>query len=47
MVLSKAVREALGVKERDHLLVEVEGNRVLLNPASSLVRETVGLLCDT
>ena len=46
-VLPKAVREALGVKERDHLLVEVEGNRVLLKPASSLVRETLGLLRGT
>ena len=47
MVLPKAVREALGVKEGDHLLVEVEGNRALLKPASPLVRETLGLLRGT
>jgi len=46
-VLPKVVREALGVKEGDHLLVEVEGNRVLLKPASSLVRESLGLLRGT
>ena|GEM_PF-6174335 len=46
-MLPKVVREALGVKEGDHLLVEVEGNRVLLKPASSLVRESLGLLRGT
>jgi len=47
MVLPKAVREALGVKEGDPLLVEVEENRVILTPASSLVRESLGLLRGT
>jgi len=47
MVLPKAVREALRVKEGDHLLVEVEGNRIIIKPASSLVRETLGLLRGT
>jgi AbrB family looped-hinge helix DNA binding protein len=47
MVLPKAVREALGVNEGDQLWVEVEGNRVILRPVSSLVRESLGLLRGT
>jgi AbrB family looped-hinge helix DNA binding protein len=47
MVLPKAVREALGVAEGDQLWVEVEGNRVILRPVSSLVRESLGLLRGT
>jgi AbrB family looped-hinge helix DNA binding protein len=47
MVLPKAVREALGVNESDQLWVEVEGNRVILRPVSSLVRESLGLLRGT
>jgi len=47
MVLPKAVREALGVTEGDQLWVEVEGNRVILRPVSSLVRESLGLLRST
>lgn len=45
--MPKAVREALGVKEGDQLLVEVEENRVILKPASSLVRESLGALRGT
>jgi len=47
MVLPKAVREALGVTEGDQLWVEVEGNRVILRPVSSLVRESLGSLRGT
>jgi AbrB family looped-hinge helix DNA binding protein len=47
MVLPKAVREALGVNEGDQLWVEVEGNRVILRPVSSLVRESLGSLRGT
>ena len=47
MVLPKAVREALGVNEGDQLWVEVEGNRVILRPISSLVRESLGSLRGT
>jgi AbrB family looped-hinge helix DNA binding protein len=47
MVLPKAVREALGVTEGDQLWLEVEGNRVILRPVSSLVRESLGLLRGT
>jgi AbrB family looped-hinge helix DNA binding protein len=47
MVLPKAVREALGVTEGDQLWVEVEGNRVILRPVSSLVQESLGLLRGT
>jgi AbrB family looped-hinge helix DNA binding protein len=47
MVLPKAVREALGVTEGDQLWVEVEGNRVILRPISSLVRESLGSLRGT
>ena len=47
MVLPKAVREALGVTEGDRLWVEVEGNRVILRPVSSLVRESLGSLRGT
>jgi len=47
MVLPKAVREALGVKEGDHLFVDAEGNRVILKPASFLIRESLGLLRGT
>jgi AbrB family looped-hinge helix DNA binding protein len=47
MVLPKAVREALGVNEGDQLWVEVEGNRVILRPVSSLVRESLSSLRGT
>jgi AbrB family looped-hinge helix DNA binding protein len=47
MVLPKAVREALGLTEGDQLWVEVEGNRVILRPVSSLVRESLGSLRGT
>jgi AbrB family looped-hinge helix DNA binding protein len=47
MVLPKAVREAIGVTEGDQLWVEVEGNRVILRPVSSLVRESLGSLRGT
>jgi len=47
MVLPKAVREALGVTEGDQLWVEVEGNRIILRPVSSLVRESLGSLRGT
>jgi AbrB family looped-hinge helix DNA binding protein len=47
MVLPKAVREALGLNEGDQLWVEVEGNRVILRPVSSLVRESLGSLRGT
>jgi AbrB family looped-hinge helix DNA binding protein len=47
IVLPKAVREALGVNEGDQLWVEVEGNRVILRPVSSLVRESLGSLRGT
>jgi AbrB family looped-hinge helix DNA binding protein len=47
LVLPKAVREALGVNEGDQLWVEVEGNRVILRPVSSLVRESLGSLRGT
>jgi AbrB family looped-hinge helix DNA binding protein len=47
MVLPKAVREALGVTEGDQLWLEVEGNRVILRPVSSLVRESLGSLRGT
>jgi AbrB family looped-hinge helix DNA binding protein len=46
-VIPKEIREALGVKEGDELLVTLEAGRVLLTPPEKYARATRGLLKGT
>lgn len=46
-VIPKAMREALGVKEGDELLVTLEGGRVMLTRPQQYARATRGLLRGT
>jgi len=47
LVIPKDMREALGVKEGDELLIAVEGSRVVLSRAAQHARRTRGLLKGT
>lgn len=44
VVIPKEVREALGLREGDMLLVGVEGGRVILAPPEEYARRTKGAL---
>jgi AbrB family looped-hinge helix DNA binding protein len=46
-VIPKAIREALGVREGDELLVTLEENRVVLTRPRAYARATRGLLKGT
>lgn len=46
-VIPKEMREALGVKEGDELLVTLEGRRVMLTRPREYARTTRGLLKGT
>jgi AbrB family looped-hinge helix DNA binding protein len=47
LVIPKDMRDALGVKEGDELLIAVEGGRVVLSRAAQHARTTRGLLKGT
>lgn len=47
LVIPKEMREALGVKEGDELLVTLEGRRVVLTRPHEYARATRGLLKGT
>ncbi len=46
-VIPKEIREALGVKEGDEILVTLEGGRVVLTRPQEYARATRGLLKGT
>ena len=46
-VIPKGIREALGIKEGDELLVTLEGGRVMLTPPERYAKATRGLLKGT
>jgi AbrB family looped-hinge helix DNA binding protein len=46
-VIPKEIREALGVKEGDELLVTLEGKRVILSRPEQHARATRGILKGT
>ncbi|MBI5379425.1 MAG: AbrB/MazE/SpoVT family DNA-binding domain-containing protein [Nitrospirae bacterium] len=46
-VIPKEMREALGIKEGDEILVTLEGKRVYLTPSEEYARATRGLLKGT
>ena len=46
-VIPKEMREALGIKEGDELLVTLEGVRVVLTPPKQFAKTTRGVLKGT
>ena len=46
-VIPKGIREALGIKEGDELLVGIDGDKVVLTPSRHYARATRGMLKGT
>lgn len=46
-VIPKGIREALGIKEGDELMVGIDGDKVVLTPSRRYARSTKGMLKGT
>jgi len=45
ITLPRKIRKALGIKEKDRLLVEVQGNKITIKPKNSItVAQTFGIV---